>query len=110
MIPSIYILSQIESRKFDPDTNTIWYQSEIDNQIYKSLAPFDAISDELEKKLEFHNQQIEQTIEYVDKQIENDQLSIFGITMNFDLINQALTFLVGTLVGIIQQEISSESE
>ena len=59
-IPKIYIIDevQIEGEKC--------FRSELTGQVFKSIDQLEGVSESLEKRLEFHNQQIEQVITYVD--------------------------------------------
>ena len=62
-VPKIYLLDEIQSDDGSGDT---WYRSELDGQVFKNIDKLEPVSEALEARLEFHNQQIEQVITYVD--------------------------------------------
>ena len=68
---------------------------------------FEDLNEFFEKKLEFYNVQIEQTIGYMDQKIENDQMELFGITITYDLANTVLTLFLGAFGSIAQQELAT---
>ena len=94
-IPQIYIIDEVHIK------GEKRYRSELTGQVFKSIDHLEGASESLEKRLEFHNQQIEQVITYVDQQIENDQLKVFGLTMNYDLVNQAASLYLGAIGAIL---------
>ena len=86
------------------DTDT--FTSFEDGKVYPSLdgkpVGFTSKNEELIEKQEVIKEEIALAIERLDYKLENQQLSIFGFVMNFELIYDIVTFIFFTVGSIVQ--------
>lgn len=97
----IYILRPTEEKNYEGT-----YTSFEDGKVYPSLdgkpAGFTSKNEELIEKQEVIKEEIGIAIERLDYKLENQQLSIFGFVMNFELIYNIFTLIVASVGSIVQ--------
>ena len=68
---------------------------------YPSLDGFTSKNEELIEKQEVIKEEIGIAIERLDYKLENQQLSIFGFVMNFELIYDIATLVIFSVGSIV---------
>lgn len=88
----IQILQKMKMRQINPslagsDKGKVEvFQDQKTLRVYRNLKKFEPINSEVKVKLEFFDEQMEQTIEQLDYKIENEQMTAFFQNLNEELV------------------------
>ena len=99
-----------ESRYHILETKTVdgveRYYSLTHGKTYDSLDGFKPVNSLLLEKIENLETAVGSSMDVLGNKIDHDQLTFFGSNINGELINNVVTYTFGSVIGIIQQELS----
>ena len=100
----IFVFTKMNVRGLLKGQSIKTYKDEISGKIFNELDEFEDI-EELQDRIEQLVDSIDKTLEQHDYTMENDQLSIFGIAMSYELLESTWSSLITGLAGIVQAQL-----